>query len=116
MLGSSAVRSLRTAAIAPRAARRKQESVVPWRRAVSTAALQTVSSLPNGVRVATEETPGHFCSIGIYVDAGSRYESVVDRGSSHLLDRLAWKVSRKTSVISSFLSDFLYIEHLEQDL
>ncbi|ORX45487.1 LuxS/MPP-like metallohydrolase [Hesseltinella vesiculosa] len=50
-----------------------------------------VTTLPNGVRVASENTPGHFGSVGVYVDAGSRYETASTRGVSHILDRLAFK-------------------------
>ena len=39
-----------------------------------TAPLLQVSTLPNGVRVATDGTPGHFVAAGIYVGAGCRYE------------------------------------------
>jgi len=42
--------------------------------------------------VASEEAPGHFASVGIYIDAGSRYENDHNAGSSHLIDRLAFKV------------------------
>lgn len=54
-----------------------------------------VTTLPNKVRVATENIPGHFHSVGVYVDAGSRYESHKTSGTSHLLDRLAFKSTNK---------------------
>ncbi|KDN49112.1 hypothetical protein RSAG8_02465, partial [Rhizoctonia solani AG-8 WAC10335] len=50
-----------------------------------------ITTLPNKVRVATESTPGHFGALGVYVDAGSRYESPRMSGCSHILDRMAWK-------------------------
>ncbi|SGZ17034.1 BQ5605_C020g09089 [Microbotryum silenes-dioicae] len=50
-----------------------------------------VTALPNGVRVATDPAPGHFVAAGIYVDAGSRYESDLTRGSGHMVDRLGFK-------------------------
>ncbi|KAG0170766.1 Mitochondrial-processing peptidase subunit alpha [Apophysomyces sp. BC1034] len=50
-----------------------------------------VTTLPNGIRVASENTPGHFSAVGVYVDAGSRYESEETRGVSHILDRMAFK-------------------------
>ncbi|KAG0341030.1 Mitochondrial-processing peptidase subunit alpha [Podila horticola] len=50
-----------------------------------------VTQLPNGIRVATEDSQGHFASLGVYVDAGSRYEDDATRGVSHILDRLAFK-------------------------
>ena len=51
-----------------------------------------ITTLPNGIRVATEATPGHFSAVGLYVDAGSRYETKDNSGVSHFLDRMAFKV------------------------
>jgi len=53
--------------------------------------LDYITRLPNGIRVATEALPGHFSGVGVYVDAGSRYESDELRGLSHIVDRLAFK-------------------------
>ncbi|KAI9021240.1 peptidase M16 inactive domain-containing protein [Hyaloraphidium curvatum] len=59
-----------------------------------------VTTLPNGLRVATEDLPGHFYAVGVYVDAGTRNEcdagaagpgSVSTEGVAHLLDRMAFK-------------------------
>jgi processing peptidase subunit alpha len=47
------------------------------------------------VRVATEALPGHFSGIGVYIDAGSRYENEHLRGVSHIMDRLAFKSTTK---------------------
>lgn len=63
-------------------------------------ALINVTTLPNRVRVATEATPGHFSAVGVYIDAGSRYERpwvAGESGSSHLLDRLAFKSTTNRS-------------------
>ena len=57
-----------------------------------------ITTLPNGIRVATEALPGHFSGIGVYIDAGSRYESDALRGVSHIIDRLAFKsTSQRTA-------------------
>ncbi|KAI7293160.1 hypothetical protein KC315_g19369, partial [Hortaea werneckii] len=48
-------------------------------------------------RVATEALPGHFSGIGVYIDAGSRYENEGLRGVSHIIDRLAFKSTQKRS-------------------
>lgn len=56
-----------------------------------------VTTLPNGIRVASENTPGHFSAVGVYVDAGSRYETANTRGVSHILDRLAFKSTANRS-------------------
>ncbi|KAK4687959.1 hypothetical protein P7C73_g2156, partial [Tremellales sp. Uapishka_1] len=56
-----------------------------------------VTTLPNKLRVATESQPGHFHAVGVYVDAGSRYESPRTSGVSHLLDRMAFKSTDRHS-------------------
>ena len=76
------------------------------RRAIQRRALQThaaplkdlsassvqITTLPNKIRVATESTPGHFSAVGLYIDAGTRYETPNTSGVSHFLDRMAFKV------------------------
>ena len=52
-----------------------------------------ITTLPNRIRVATEDVPGHFAGVGLYIDAGSRYETSDNSGVSHFLDRMAFKVS-----------------------
>ncbi|KAH8600346.1 peptidase M16 inactive domain-containing protein [Bisporella sp. PMI_857] len=51
------------------------------------AELDEISTLSNGIRVATEALPGHFSGIGVYIDAGSRYENDYYKGVSHIMDR-----------------------------
>ncbi|KAH0015934.1 hypothetical protein KCU80_g18977, partial [Aureobasidium melanogenum] len=62
--------------------------------------LDQVTTLSNGVRVASEAVPGAFSGIGVYVDAGSRYENDALRGVSHIIDRLAFKSSSRRSADS----------------
>ncbi|KAI9816818.1 MAG: Mitochondrial-processing peptidase subunit alpha [Pycnora praestabilis] len=62
-----------------------------------TAELDQITTLSNGIRVATEALPGHFSGIGVYVDAGSRYENEDLRGVSHIIDRLAFKSTTSRS-------------------
>jgi len=52
-----------------------------------------ITTLPNKIRVATDTTPGHFSSVGVYVDAGARHETLHTSGVSHFLDRMAFKVN-----------------------
>ncbi|KAK4553881.1 Mitochondrial-processing peptidase subunit alpha [Recurvomyces mirabilis] len=59
--------------------------------------LSQITTLPNGIRVATEAKPGSFSGIGVYIDAGSRYESDALRGVSHIIDRLAFKSTKDHS-------------------
>lgn len=57
--------------------------------------LNDVTTLSNGIRVATEALPDAFSGVGVYIDAGSRYENDYLRGSSHIMDRLAFKSTTK---------------------
>ncbi|KAG6817929.1 hypothetical protein H0H87_012397 [Tephrocybe sp. NHM501043] len=70
-----------------------QKGKATARRTLSTAVPQSVqiTTLPNKIRVATDSTPGHFSSVGLYIDAGSRYETPETLGVSHFLDRMAFK-------------------------
>lgn len=59
--------------------------------------LSDVTTLPNGIRVATEALPDAFSGMGVYIDAGSRYENEHLRGASHIMDRLAFKSTSRHS-------------------
>jgi processing peptidase subunit alpha len=39
--------------------------------------------------------PGPFSGVGVFIDAGSRYENEYLRGVSHIMDRLAFKSTKK---------------------
>ncbi|KAJ2688547.1 Mitochondrial-processing peptidase subunit alpha, partial [Coemansia spiralis] len=54
-----------------------------------------ITTLPNGLRIASERNPGHFTALGVYVDAGSRYEDSATSGYAHLMDRLAFRSSER---------------------
>ena len=72
--------------------------------------------MPNGIRVASESTPGHFGAVGVYVDAGSRYETDKYRGVSHILDRLAFKVKYfYFSLNRVYMGVYTYIEKKKKE-
>lgn len=48
-----------------------------------------VTTLPNGVRVATKETFGEVASVGVFLNAGVRDETAEMAGASHLIEQLA---------------------------
>ncbi|PWA03163.1 hypothetical protein BB558_000680 [Smittium angustum] len=56
-----------------------------------------VSVLKNGIKVSSENKPGHFAALGVYIDVGSRYESPESFGASYLLDRLSFKSTENLS-------------------
>lgn len=56
-----------------------------------------VTTLSNGLRVATEDYGLPTCTVGIWIDAGSRFESEKTNGTAHFLEHMAFKgTSRRT--------------------
>lgn len=53
--------------------------------------------LPNGLRIASETRFGQFCTVGVVIDSGSRYEVAYPSGVSHFLEKLAFN---STSIYS----------------
>jgi len=53
--------------------------------------------LENGLRVASQETYSQASTIGLYVNAGSRYETEANKGVSHLLEHMAFKSTESRS-------------------
>mmetsp|Transcript_23314 Transcript_23314/g.45299 ORF Transcript_23314/g.45299 Transcript_23314/m.45299 type:complete len:513 (+) Transcript_23314:86-1624(+) len=56
-----------------------------------------VTSLPNGMRVATETTPGESVCVGVFIKSGSRYETDESNGSAHFLEHMFFKGSKNKS-------------------
>ncbi|KAI3978185.1 hypothetical protein MKX01_013016 [Papaver californicum] len=56
-----------------------------------------ITTLPNGVRIASEASANPAASIGLYVDCGSNNETPESCGVSHLLERMAFKSTRNRS-------------------
>ncbi|OTA60860.1 hypothetical protein K449DRAFT_371643 [Hypoxylon sp. EC38] len=59
--------------------------------------LDQITTLPNGVRVASEALPGSFSGVGVYIEAGSRFENAYLSGVSHIVDRLAFHSTENRS-------------------
>lgn len=49
-----------------------------------------ITVLPNGLKVASENRFGQFCTIGVLIDSGPRYEVAYPSGISHFLEKLAF--------------------------
>ncbi|KAH9892920.1 peptidase M16 inactive domain-containing protein [Xylariomycetidae sp. FL2044] len=59
-----------------------------------------ITTLPNGIRVASEALPGSFSGVGVYIESGSRFENQDLSGVSHIVDRLAFQSTTKRSTES----------------
>ncbi|NWR77038.1 MPPB peptidase, partial [Centropus unirufus] len=56
-----------------------------------------VSPLGNGLQVASEDSGLSTCTVGLWIDAGSRYENEKNNGTAHFLEHMAFKGTRKRS-------------------
>mmetsp|Transcript_36848 Transcript_36848/g.106289 ORF Transcript_36848/g.106289 Transcript_36848/m.106289 type:complete len:473 (-) Transcript_36848:31-1449(-) len=55
-----------------------------------------VTTLDNGLRVGSETIVGsETATIGVWIDAGSRYETAANNGTSHFLEHMAFKGTAK---------------------
>uniref|UniRef100_A0ABI7XWF9 Mitochondrial-processing peptidase subunit beta n=1 Tax=Felis catus TaxID=9685 RepID=A0ABI7XWF9_FELCA len=56
-----------------------------------------VTRLDNGLRVASEDSGLSTCTVGLWIDAGSRYENEKNNGTAHFLEHMAFKGTKKRS-------------------
>src|SRR4030042_1865756 len=58
------------------------------------------SVLSNGLRVVTEELPHfHSAAVGIWLNVGSRDETVAENGLTHFLEHMAFKGTPRRTVL-----------------
>ncbi|KAJ6402540.1 hypothetical protein OIU84_014607 [Salix udensis] len=58
-----------------------------------------ITTLPNGLRVATESNlASKTATVGVWIDAGSRFESDETNGTAHFLEHMIFKGTEKRSV------------------
>ena len=90
------------------ASRRAAAAAAPGRRCLSSdaAALSLpqyilnapatdLTTLDNGLRVASEAGHGSTATVGVFIDAGSRYETDKNNGTAHFLEHMAFKGTEK---------------------
>ena len=55
-----------------------------------------VTSRDSGLRVASETVAGaETATVGVWIDAGSRYETAANNGAAHFLEHMAFKGTTK---------------------
>ena len=51
-----------------------------------------ITTLSSGLRVASETTPfAETATVGVWIDAGSRYENAANNGTAHFLEHMSFK-------------------------
>jgi len=57
-----------------------------------------ITRLDNGLRIATETNPKlKTATVGVWIDAGSRFETLADNGTAHFLEHMSFKGTNKRS-------------------
>jgi len=54
-----------------------------------------VTAVKNGLRVASEDYGLPTCTVGVFINAGSRFETAQNNGTAHFLEHLAFKGTSK---------------------
>jgi mitochondrial-processing peptidase subunit beta len=88
-----------------RAGARPFSSALAFPQSVLNAPATEVSTLSNGLRVASEGGHGETATVGVWIDAGSRYETAQNNGAAHFLEHMAFKGTSKRTQ-----------EHLETEI
>lgn len=55
-----------------------------------------LTTINNGLRIASEDYGLPTCTVGLWIDAGSRFESETNNGTAHFLEHMAFKVCRSS--------------------
>ena len=56
-----------------------------------------MTQLANGMRVASEDSGIPTTTVGLWIDAGSRFENDKNNGVAHFLEHMAFKGTKKRS-------------------
>jgi processing peptidase subunit beta len=75
----------------------KSSNSAEYARALVNVPPTQVTQLDNGLRVATEDSGAATATVGLWIDAGSRYETDRNNGVAHFLEHMAFKGTAKRS-------------------
>ena len=70
----------------------KEATPINYKASLWNAPETSVTRLSNGLRVASENTANPTCTVGLWIDAGSRYEMEKTNGAAHFLEHMIFKV------------------------
>ncbi|XP_052862564.1 mitochondrial-processing peptidase subunit beta-like [Anopheles cruzii] len=78
-------------------ARAASSYAAAFKSALSNEPATEVTTLDSGLRVASETLPTQLATVGLYVDAGSRYEDKHNNGTANFFEHVAFKGTTKRS-------------------
>lgn len=77
--------------------RSKSSNAADYTHALVNVPPTQVTNLDSGLRVATEDSGAATATVGLWIDAGSRYETDRNNGVAHFLEHMAFKGTAKRS-------------------
>jgi len=78
-------------------AQRSASTLTSYEQSLYNVPETVVSALPSGLRVATEDNGSETCTVGLWIDAGSRFENPQNNGVAHFLEHMAFKGTKNRS-------------------
>lgn len=72
-------------------------TAVGYKQALVNVPPTKLTVLDNGIRVASEDSGAPTATVGLWIDAGSRYETNKNNGVAHFLEHMAFKGTSKRS-------------------
>ncbi|XP_075039706.1 cytochrome b-c1 complex subunit 1, mitochondrial [Mixophyes fleayi] len=93
--GSAAGKALLSARSPALLCLKRNQSAVSYAQTLSNIPDTQITTLDNGLRVASEESGQPTCTVGVWIGAGSRYETERNNGSAYFLEHLAFKGTKK---------------------
>lgn len=95
--------SLRTTRLLPklsgvaRTSTRFQQTLSAYEESLFNQPDTEVTRLGSGLRVASEESAGSTCSVGVWLEAGSRFENAQNNGVAHFIEHMSFKGTHNRS-------------------
>uniref|UniRef100_A0A8B9LCR6 Cytochrome b-c1 complex subunit 1, mitochondrial n=1 Tax=Astyanax mexicanus TaxID=7994 RepID=A0A8B9LCR6_ASTMX len=74
---------------------RRSQATVTYAQSLLGAPETQLTTLDNGLRIASEETGHATCTVGVWIGVGSRYETEKNNGAGFFLEHLAFKGTKK---------------------
>uniref|UniRef100_A0A7N9ARF8 Mitochondrial-processing peptidase subunit beta n=1 Tax=Mastacembelus armatus TaxID=205130 RepID=A0A7N9ARF8_9TELE len=87
--------AVRLIAAHPGSHRLRGQASVSYAQSLVAAPETRLTALDNGLRVASEDTGHATCTVGLWISAGSRYESEKNNGAGFFLEHMAFKGTKK---------------------
>jgi processing peptidase subunit beta len=70
-----------------------------------------ITTLGNGLRVASEHSDSETVTVGLWIGAGSRFENASNNGVAHFLEHMTFKVQLLWYLLYLFVGDYQKIKN-----